>query len=400
MSGIRRLTGNAEQGILCRPTVEVDQKMQKRYPGEGAERQEAVGVQRQWRRTIRAAVRDMAVLLRESQNALILFAVIILGGALFFRFLYTFPGTEQHPSFVESLYATLSLLFFNPILEFPQEWYLQILFFVIPVLGLAAVADGVLRFGVALVSKKDRGQKWQVAMASTYSNHVIICGIGKVGYRVLLELLKFGREVVAIEPDPEGRFVEKAQALGIPVIIADARRSASLLKAGVERADAIIPCTDDELTNLDISLDAREINPGIKVVMRMFDPDLARRIQKGFGIHTAFSTSALAAPIFAAASMRFNVRHSFYVGDTLLNLSEVDVELGSRLVGWSIERLEADLDLSVVCYQVGERTDLHPAPSLELTPGTKLLVMASLDSLRQLNDLNRPAPARQAFESI
>ena len=48
-------------------------------------------------------------------------------------------------------------------------------------------------------------------------------------------------------------------------------------------------------TNLDIALQARELNPGIKVVLRMFDPDLARRVESGFGIHTAFSTSALAA---------------------------------------------------------------------------------------------------------
>jgi voltage-gated potassium channel len=357
-----------------------------------AESQQATGIKRNWRRTIRAELRDMRVLLQESRAALVLFAAIVVGGALIFRFLYVFPGTHQHPTFAEALYGTFSLIFFNPTLDFPQHWALQLLFFLIPILGLAAVADGVLRFGVALVSKKDRGQKWQVAMASTYSNHVIVCGVGKVGYRVILELLKFGREVVAIEANPDGRFVEKAKGLGIPVLIADARRSGNILKAGVERADAIIPCTDDELSNLDIALDAREINPGIKVVMRMFDPDLAQRIEKGFGIHTAFSTSALTAPIFAAAAMRFNVQHSFYVGDTLLNLSEVEILPASRLVGWSLEQLENELGLSVVCHQAGECADLRPDPRLELAPGTRIMVLASLDGLKQLNDLNRPLP--------
>ena len=129
--------------------------------------------------------------------------------------------------------------------------------------------------------------------------------------RYALELLDHlatpDREVVAIELNAQGRFVEKAKALGIPVIIANARRTENLVKAGVMQAKAVIPCTDDELANLDIALDARELNPDLKIVMRMFDSDLARRIEKGFGIHTAFSTSALAAPIFAAASMRVNV---------------------------------------------------------------------------------------------
>ena len=48
--------------------------------------------------------------------------------------------------------------------------------------------------------------------------------------------------------------------------------------------------------------------------MRMFDPELARRVEKGFGIHTAFSVSALAAPIFAAASMRVERKNLFLRG--------------------------------------------------------------------------------------
>ena len=225
-------------------------------------------------------------------------------------------------------------------------------------------------------------------MASTYNNHVIVCGLGKVGYRVVLELLHFGRDVVGIESNPEGRFVEKAQALDIPIIIADARRSENLVKAGVQRADAIIPCTDNELTNLDIALDARDLNPDIKVVMRLFDPDLARRVEKGFGIHTAFSVSALAAPIFAAAAMRVDVKYSFYVGDTLLNLGQVVVKPDSELIGWNVHKLETELDLSVVYYCGPQIADLHPGPDLSLNAGDEILVLASLDALQRLHNLN------------
>jgi Trk K+ transport system NAD-binding subunit len=347
-------------------------------------------MKRNLRRTLRAELRNARVLLDESRNPLVLFLLLIVVGALVFRFFYVFPDTHQHPRFDQALHATFALIFFETLLPLPEQWYLQIPFFVIPILGLATVADGVIRLGTALTDKKSRGQKWQVAMASTFRNHVIVCGVGKVGFRVILELLKFDREIVAIESDPQGRFVEKVQGLGIPVIIADARRSANIIKAGVQHADAIVPCTEDELSNLDIALDAREINPNIKVVMRMYDPDLARRIEKGFGIHTAFSTSALAAPIFAAASMRVNVKYSFYVGETLLNLSQVKVEPGSPLVGWSLEKLEAEMDLSVVCYQGEKVADLHPDPDLCLAAGDEVLVIASLETLRRLRDLNRP----------
>lgn len=346
-------------------------------------------MKRGFHRTVCAQLRDARVLFQESRTALILFVVIVVLGALVFHLFYTFPGTDQHPRFGVALHATFALIFFETLLPFPEQWYLQVLFFIIPILGLAAVADGVLRFGAALTNKQSRGQKWQVAMASTFSKHVIVCGMGKVGYRVTQELLNFGREVVAVELNSEGRFVEKAQGLRIPVIIADARRSTNLIRAGVERADAIIPCTDDELTNLDIALDAREINPHIKVVMRMFDADLARRIEKGFGIHTAFSTSALAAPIFAAAAMRVDVKHSFYIGDALLILGEVAIEAGSTVVGWSVKRLQAEMDLSVVCYRSQEVADLHPSSDRRLAVGDRLLVLASLEVLRRLDAMSR-----------
>ncbi|MBN2547610.1 MAG: potassium channel protein, partial [Anaerolineales bacterium] len=271
---------------------------------------------------------------------------------------------------------------------------LQILYFLLPVIGLVAIADGVISFGAALVNKRERGNKWQVAMASTYSGHTIICGIGKVGFRVAVELLKFEREIVAIEVNPQGRFIEKAKNLGIPVIIADAQRSENLRKAGVEQADAIIPCTDDELTNLDIALDAREINPGIKIVMRMFDPDLAQRIEKGFGIHTAFSVSALAAPIFAAASMRVNVKASFYVNDTLMNISEQVIDPDSPLLGWTVERLESELDCSVVSYTQDDRLELHPPASLRLQSGSRIMVMGTLEALNRLEALIHPRKAK------
>lgn len=341
------------------------------------------------RRALRAQWRDARVLLGESRRALLLFVLLVLCGAGLLYFFYTDPVSGERISFAEALYSAFALLFFQGTLGFPKAWYLQALYFILPILGLVAVVDGVVRFGSALANKQERGQKWQVAMASTYSGHIIICGMGRVGYRVALELLNFGREVVALEADEKSHFAERVMALGVPVIFADARRRENLLKAGVEKADAIIPCTNDELANLDIALDARELNPGVKVVMRMFDPELAARVEKGFGIHTAYSVSALAAPTIAAAAMRVRVQSSFYAGDTLLHISEVTVRPNSSIVGWSVKQLEEKLDLSVVGYVDGERTYLHPEPEIQLREQSKILVLATLDTLHQLEALNQ-----------
>ncbi len=336
----------------------------------------------------RAQLRDAWVLIRESRSSILWFFGVVLIGGMIFAFYYHDPVTGQPIGFLHGVYGAFTLIFFETSLDFPDTWYLQILFFLIPILGLAAVADGVIRFGTALVNKQNRGQKWIYAMASTYKNHVIVCGIGKLGFRVIEELLKLDRDVIGIEINPDGRFVEKANDLGVPILIADARRSETLQKANVKQADVIIPCTEDELANLDIALDARESNSGIKVVMRMFDPELAARVEKGFGIHTVFSTSALSAPIFAAAAMRLNVKSSFYVGETLLNLIEMVVEPCAEFNGWTIEALQKQVDISILYFQDDHTTDLHPNGSLVLHAGAKILVLATLENLYQLNEMN------------
>jgi Trk K+ transport system NAD-binding subunit len=338
-----------------------------------------------WRRALRAQARDTRVLLGESREALILFAAILAIGTLALRLFYVNPETGSEVDLSESFYATLGMIFFQPQLPFPENPVLRVLFLVIPLVGLVAVADGVLRFGVALVDKRSRGQKWQAAMATTYSNHIIVCGLGKVGFRVAQELLKMGRDVVGVEQNPEGRFVEQAQALGIPVLIADARLPETLAKAGVTRADVIIPATENELTNLDIALDARELNPEIKVVMRMFDPDLARRIEQGFGIHTAYSVSALAAPVFAAAAVRADVKASFYAGKTLLNVVEMKVTPGCSVDGRTVGDVEATYDISIVATYGDETSDVRPEPEATLRAGDRLLVLGSLEKLGPLN---------------
>lgn len=339
-------------------------------------------------RSIRAQFRDTYVLLLESRTPLILFFLVWFSSAAIFTLYLHEPGRPIGLSWGEALWRSFTLIFFGPDGDYPDHWLVQMLYYVVPIAGLLIIADGLLRFGTAFFDKQVRGQKWQVAVASTYDNHIIVCGLGKVGYRTTLELLKFKREVVGIEANNDGRFLEALRDLGIPVLIGDASRPEFLERAGVRRADAIIPATDNELANVDIALHAREINPKIKVVLRMFDPDLARRVETGFGIHTAFSASALAAPVFATAAMRFQVKHSFYVGDVLLNLTEFTVELGSTIEGWTVQQLEKAVDASVVTHHRGSSTEIHPELQQKLCAGDKMLVLASIDALTKLRTMS------------
>lgn len=343
---------------------------------------------RNLRRDLIALWRDIRILFRQFRVSLVAFAILICAGTLTLRLFYVRPDSGLGISWAEALYATFMFIFAEITLPFPQQPGLQVLFFLIPPVGLAIVADGILRFGVALFNFRERKEAWQVAVASTYRNHVVVCGLGRIGYRVVTVLLRLGEEVVGIEKDPACPFLDELRQMNVPVLLGDARQRDVLEQARVREANSIVVCTQDDLTNLAIALDARELNPDIKVVLRMFDPVLAEKVQKGFGIHTAFSTSALAAPAFAAAATRACIDYSFYVGDLLVNVAHTEVKAGSSLDGRTINEIERELDISVIMHKRVDAVDMHPAPEVRIRPGDMLVVLASLEALARLQQMS------------
>jgi Trk K+ transport system NAD-binding subunit len=343
-----------------------------------------------WKRYLLAHWRDVRVLLRQFYLPLLLLVVsVLLGGALF-HWLYRHAQVEEL-TYAESVYAVFLMIFFGESVPFPHEWYLQIFFFAMPIVGLALIVQGVINFGVMLFNKSAREGEWQVAIASTYRDHVVVTGMGRLGFRTVQQLLDFGEDVVGIERNAEGEFVRRVLDLKVPVVFGDATRPDVLEQAAVERASAIITCTENDLANLEIALNARELQPQIRVVLRMFDQDLAEKVARGFDIHTAFSTSALAAPAFAGAATRSDISHAFYVGDQLLNVSSITVNARSPLVGRRLSDLEHELDFSVLLHRRGRVADLHPDPDIALEPDDNLCVFASLRVLNRLGRLNQPA---------
>ena len=90
-------------------------------------------------------------------------------------------------------------------------------------------------------------------------HHYIVCGLGGIGIEVLRQLQSQGHEVVAIESDHNNRFLHTARSLGVPVILEDARMSATLKAANLEQAAAILVVTSDDMVNVEVGLTAREI---------------------------------------------------------------------------------------------------------------------------------------------
>ena len=229
-----------------------------------------------WYHALSGNVRDTLVLFRQFRGSLIAFSLAILGGGWLYFVLAQRAG-EAHPaSLAEAVFLALSMIFLQAGGSFPGTWYLQIFFFAMPVVGLLILGQGAADFGVLLFNRQARGEAWLVAVAETYSNHILIVGLGHLGFRIARALHELGESFIAIEKDPEARLVSQVQSWNVPIINGDALKTEVLKDGGLERAHTIVIATDDDTMNLQIAIHARAINPQIRTIVRLFDDDFAR----------------------------------------------------------------------------------------------------------------------------
>ncbi len=338
-------------------------------------------------RAIRASFRDTWLLLRQFQWPLLAFIGAIVGGGAIYQSLSVL-GKEPIGSLTASAYHVLTLVFLNPIRDFPETWYLQIFNFLMPIIGIGILAQGVADFGVLFFNRRARGKEWEMAVASTFNQHVVLVGLGHLGFRVANHLNSMGIDAVIIDIDPKADLVQSAKDLGIPVISDDGRREAALKAAGVKNAQAIILCTQHDGLNLQAALKARSINPTIHVVLRIFDDDFANSLYEQFGFK-AFSASATSAPMFAAAAAGVDMTRPITIEGQAFCLGSLQVTPQSQVVGLSIEDIERDFDVSVVLLRrQAEEPDFHPGPERRIKADDTLAVLGGISEISAIAQRN------------
>ncbi|ELZ32453.1 Trk potassium uptake system protein [Halogeometricum pallidum JCM 14848] len=158
--------------------------------------------------------------------------------------------------------------------------------------------------------------------------YLIIVGAGDIGTPLIHIASTAGNEVVVVERDRE-----KAEAVASEfdclVIHDDATIKETLQDAGADRADAIISTTDQDATNIMISLLAKELNiPSIvSVVHNPEHMDIFRRI----GVNTMENPSRLIADHLFRAVQRPTIVDYMRVGDQA-EVFEIEVTESAPIV--------------------------------------------------------------------
>lgn len=102
-------------------------------------------------------------------------------------------------------------------------------------------------------------------------NHVIICGYGRNGEQVGKELASHNTPFVIVESRESVLNRISRENPDLMYLDGDATHEEVLIRAGVQRAKALITTTPSDANNVFVVLSARSLNPKMKIISRAID---------------------------------------------------------------------------------------------------------------------------------
>lgn len=209
-------------------------------------------------------------------------------------------------------------------------------------------------------------------------NHFIICGFGRVGRNVAQELDSTRRDFVAIDPDERMLESQSERFERLLYIAGDGSDDEVLLRADVRDARGVFAVTGDDSLNLMITLTARQLNPGARIVARCHELRNVAKIRKA-GADSVISPDFTGGMRIASSMVRPNVvsfLDEMLRSEHKLRIEEIPLpdDFRPRTLG---ELRQNNGDFVLLAVRVGRDWKFNPPDAFELLPGQTLIVMTS-----------------------
>lgn len=218
--------------------------------------------------------------------------------------------------------------------------------------------------------------------------YLVIVGAGDIGTPLIEIATNTGNEVVVIEKDSS---VADAVAgeYDCMVLNADATIKDTLVDAGAERADAVITTTDQDATNIMISLLAKELD--IPAVVSVVHNPEHMNLFRQIGVNTMENPQRLIAESLFRAVERPSIVDYMRVGDTA-EVFEITVADDAPLAGLTLIKADEkgllDEDTLIIAIErEGAEAPITPRGQTRIERGDLLTVYSGIGATPEMTDI-------------
>ena len=302
-------------------------------------------------------------------------------------------------SWFDSLYMTSITVFtigfeeVHPLTATGRAWTLVVI-----AIGVLIVAAGGSYFAAHL-SSGELGRLWREGTLNRRLNrlrdHYIVCGLGRVGWQIVLQLRQEQRPFCTIEITD--KHLDELEAWGIPHQVADATDEEVLRRAGIERAQGLVAAADSDAVNLLVVVSARSLAPQLNIVTRVEDPANEAKLLR-VGANRVLSPTVRAGQRMAQmltrpAVVEYLDTWLYRDGESLpFVLEEIELAATGALCNRPLSHIDAEYPDTrgptiLAVKPSGKDLILHPRGTQQLRSGDLLIAVGRPEELTQLADL-------------
>ncbi|MEU1051495.1 potassium channel family protein [Streptomyces sp. NPDC005876] len=250
----------------------------------------------------------------------------------------------------------------------------------------------IILVGTTLEALTERTrEEWRLTRwRSTLRDHTVVVGFGTKGRSALKTVCATGlRKEQVVVVDPSGKVIDAATADGFAGVVGDATRSEVLKRAEVHKARQIIIATQRDDTAVLVTLTARQLNRGAKIVAAVREEENAPLLKQSGA--DAVITSASAAGRLLGLSV-LSPAAGMVMEDLISQGSGLDI-IERPVIKAEVGKTPREVDDLVVSVLRGHRVLGYDDPAvgrLELTDRLITIVRATPGS--QVAPDARPLP--------
>ena len=308
---------------------------------------------------------------------LVTLVLAIIGTIIFEFLLKNYTTINLNP-----FYITISLLLggYADFLytENSNNLFVQLVSLALAITGTAFV--GVL---YALVTEKLLSTKFLFSNRRPEvpeEEHIVIIGIKRVGSKVAKLLQEFRQPVVAIVLEDD---FDPNHLPDIPLFSGDLNESLS--KVNLSTAKSIIATSEDEMLNVEMGLKTQKINPKSSLIIRTFGQRLSENLAQMLPKSQIISAYAVAAEAFAGAAFGENILDLFRLHNQTVLVTEYQFGEVDSLNGLMLSEIAYGYGVVPISYQNPPRPpELMPKNYKKIEPGIRLVVLATIDGLKRM----------------